>query len=150
MNIRQELLGFRPPRIAMLLVAAAAVLHLALPLALLPPLRGAAIALGTAGFGVMLRAWWLFRTIDTPICPTARATALITHDIYAITRNPMYLGMLMMLLGIALFAGSAGFYAAALIYFLILNFAFCPFEEDRLRSTFAEYEEYESRVRRWV
>lgn len=149
-KIRQALLGCRPPRIAMSLAAAAAVLHLARPVALLPLLPGSAAALGLAGFVIMLRAWWLFRSVETPICPTARATSLITHDVYALTRNPMYLGMLMILIAVALFAGSAGFYAAALVYFLILNFVFCPFEEDRLRTTFAGYASYESRVRRWI
>ena len=150
MNIRQRLLGFRPPRIGMSLVAVAAVLHLAAPVALLPPQWIAAVLLGLAGFAIMLRAWWLFRVVATPICPTANATALITHDVYAFTRNPMYLGMLAMLLTVALFAGSAGFYAAAFAYFLILNFVFCPFEEDRLRTAFAGYADYQSNVRRWI
>ena len=89
-------------------------------------------------------------TCRTQVCPTACATSLITHDIYAITRNPMYLGMLAMTLAVALLAGSAGFYVATLAYFLILNFVFCPFEEDRLRVRFAQYSSYASKVRRWI
>jgi protein-S-isoprenylcysteine O-methyltransferase Ste14 len=134
----------------MFIIAAATVLHLTVPVALTPPQWPGAVVLCVAGFAIMLRAWWLFRAVENPICPTARATILITHDVYAFSRNPMYLGMLMMLLAIALFAGTAAFYAAVIAYFLILNFVFCPFEEDRLRATFAGYGSYESRVRRWV
>ena len=149
-HLRQILLGLRPPRIAMFLVAVAAILHLILPIVVAPRLQTAAIMSALAGFAIMLRAWWLFREAATPICPTANATVLITGDVYAITRNPMYLGMLLMLLGIALFSGSAAFYATAAVYFAILNFVFCPFEEQRLRAEFAAYEAYESRVRRWI
>jgi protein-S-isoprenylcysteine O-methyltransferase Ste14 len=134
----------------MFLVAAAAILHLLLPIMVAPRLESAATVLGMSGFAIMLRAWWLFRESTTPICPTANATTLITRDIYAFTRNPMYLGMLLMLIAVALFVGSAGFYAAAAIYFVILNFVFCPFEEQRLRAAFADYATYESRVRRWI
>jgi len=49
------------------------------------------------GFGIMMRAWWLFRQHQTAICPTAETTLLITDDIHAFTRNPMYLGMVLML-----------------------------------------------------
>lgn len=149
-HLRQNLLGLRPPRIAIFLVAAAVTLHLILPIVVAPRLQTAAIMSGLAGFAIMLRAWWLFREVATPICPTANATTLITGDVYAITRNPMYLGMLLMLLGIALFSGSAAFYATAAVYFAILNFVFCPFEEQRLRAEFADYASYESRVRRWI
>lgn len=149
-GIRQTLLGFRPPRIAFSLVAAAAIVDLAAPVTLFPALPVTAAVFGLGGFAIMLRAWWLFRVVETPICPSARATSLITHDVYALTRNPMYLGMLLMLLALALFSGTAGFLAAAIAYFLILNFVFCPFEEQRLRSEFGEYAVYASRVRRWV
>jgi protein-S-isoprenylcysteine O-methyltransferase Ste14 len=36
------------------------------------------------------------------------------------------------------------------MYFLVPNFLFCPFEEQRLRAAFGDYMSYESRVRRWL
>ena len=149
-NIRQIVLGFRPPRIALALVAPAAAIDLAAPVELTPSLPAAGALLGLIGFVIMLRAWWLFRLAETPICPKSNATSLITRDVYALTRNPMYLGMLLMLLALAVLAGTAGLYAATILYFLILNFFFCPFEEQRLRSTFADYASYELAVRRWI
>ena len=150
MTLQEQLVRFRPPRIAMSLVAVAAVVHFALPLGALPSLGLGAALLAVAGFAIMLRAWWLFRTVETAICPTGQTTTLITTDVYAQTRNPMYLGMFMMLVALALYAGSPSFYAAAIVNFLILNFVFCPYEERRLRATFSQFDEYASRVRRWI
>jgi protein-S-isoprenylcysteine O-methyltransferase Ste14 len=134
----------------MALTGVAATLHLVIPLAALPSWPLAAILTGSIGFAIMLRAWWLFRKALTPICPTDRATTLITGDIYSITRNPMYLGIVLMLTSIALFTGSVAFYAAAATFFLIINAVFCPYEERRLRDSFREFETYVATVPRWL
>lgn len=140
----------RPPRIAMTLVAMAALLQFLMPLSTLPSVPLTAAFVGGLGFAIMLRAWWLFRIDDAAICPTARTTTLITRDVYALTRNPMYLGMVMMLGAIALLAGALPFYVAAILYFLLLNIVFCPYEEQKLRAIFGEYDNYASRVPRWI
>ena len=150
MTLQHRLAQLRPPRIAIALTGAAAILHLVLPLAPLPSWRVAAVLTGSTGFAIMLRAWWLFRKAQTPICPTDNATTLITSDIFAMTRNPMYLGIVMMMIATALFFGTAPFYAAALSNFLVLHCVFCPYEEQRLRRAFSEYDAYAARVRRWV
>lgn len=140
----------RPPRIAMTLVAMAALLQIVMPLGKLPSVRLTAAVVGGLGFAIMLRAWWLFRIENAAICPTARTTTLNTRNVYALTRNPMYLGMVMMLGATALFAGALPFYVAAIVYFLLLNVVFCPYEEQKLRATFGEYDDYAARVRRWI
>jgi len=150
MTVQEKLVSFRPPRIAMLLLGAAVVLHLMIPFELFSSWRIAAVLVGSTGLAIMLRAWWLFRKAGTAICPTDQATKLITGDIFATTRNPMYLGIIMMMLGIALYSGSAPFYAAALLNFLVLNGIFCPYEERRLSRSFSAYDAYASRVRRWI
>ena len=150
MTLQEILIQFRPPRIAMVLMGAAAAFHIIVPFTTLPSWRLTAILTGTAGLAIMLRAWWLFRKAGTAICPTDQATKLITGDIFATTRNPMYLGIIMMMLGIALYSGSAPFYAAALLNFLVLNGIFCPYEERRLSRSFSAYDAYASRVRRWI
>jgi protein-S-isoprenylcysteine O-methyltransferase Ste14 len=150
MSLQDRLVGLRPPRIAMALVAAAASLHLLFPLAILQPSWTGGLLLGSAGFAIMLRAWWLFRRVATPICPTDHATTLLTDDVYRFTRNPMYLGMIMIVLGIAVAVGTAPFYAAAVALFGILNFVFCPFEERRLRAAFPGFDAYAAGVRRWI
>ena len=148
-----RMLTYRPPRIALTLLLSAGVLHIATP-AIWPdlPASGAAGALvALLGFGIMLRAWWLFRTQETAICPTATTTVLITRDVYRLTRNPMYLGILLMLLGAALATGSLPCYLAALAFFLIIDFVFCPYEESRLATSFGgTYASYRRSVRRWL
>jgi len=76
---------------------------------------------------------------------------LITDDVFALSRNPMYFGMLMMLLALAVFFGSLPFYFAVSIYFIVLNNAFCPYEEQKLARKFGSaYTTYQTRVRRWL
>jgi protein-S-isoprenylcysteine O-methyltransferase Ste14 len=147
------MLRFRPPRIAIsLLLGAAAVQVFLLPAAIaVPSLPAVGLALGVLGASIMLRAWWLFKQHETAICPTAAATALITGDVYRLTRNPMYLGIVLMLLGIALASGGPAFYIAPLLFFLIIDTVYCPFEEDALRHAFGErYAAYAGQVRRWL
>jgi len=148
--LRGHLALLRPPRIAMSLVAAAAALHLLFPFTVVPPSSNGGLLVGTAGFSLMMRAWWLFRRSGTAICPTDRASVLLTGDVYGFTRNPMYLGMVMIMLGVAISFGTAPFLAAAALLFAILNFAFCPFEEERLRAAFPGYAAYAAQVRRWI
>lgn len=145
-----RLVRIKPPRITLAIVIVAGVAHLLLPTGSLPALRVAGALVFSAGLVLMLRAWWLFRAAATPICPTDHATMLITTDVYKLTRNPMYLGIVMMLAGIALFTGWPAYYIAVILNFVILDVVFCPFEESRLRATFDGYADYSARVRRWI
>ncbi len=148
-----RMLSYRPPRIAISLLLAASAVQLALPALFVTllaiPLGGGLIA--ALGFCIMLRAWWLFRISETAICPTATTTTLITSDVYRLTRNPMYLGIVLMLSGAALATGGLAFYVAAVAFWLIIDFVFCPYEEDKLERAFPEaFTSYKRRVRRWL
>jgi protein-S-isoprenylcysteine O-methyltransferase Ste14 len=148
-----RLIHQRPPRIAMSLLFIAILLSVLpnLALSLHRPLYVTALLIGLAGFALMIRAWWLFKAANTAICPTRRSSSLVTHDVFSVTRNPMYLGMSMMLTAVALGVGTAPFYAATLAYFLILDRVFCPYEEQKARLEFGDlFENYAQRVRRWI
>lgn len=137
----------------MTLLALAALVQYAVPVEwpMLPSYTIAGTAIAALGFGIMIRAWWLFRQHETAICPTAETTSFITNDIYALTRNPMYLGMVLIVLGIAVLTGSWAIYAAVSIYALILNHVFCPYEERKLQVQYGDrYANYATRVRRWL
>ncbi len=148
-----RILRFKPPRIALSLLAGAILLHIIAPNTW-PSLPSSAPAGGffaMLGLGIMLRAWWLFRTRDTAICPTAETRVLITDDVYRLTRNPMYLGIVMLLAGVAVAVGSPPYYIAAVTFFVIVDFAFCPFEEAKLHEDFGvAFDRYCYRVRRWL
>jgi protein-S-isoprenylcysteine O-methyltransferase Ste14 len=52
-----------------------------------------------AGLAITTTGAWTFKRADTPIRPFEQATTLVTAGLYRYTRNPMYLGMLIMLVG---------------------------------------------------
>ena len=113
------------------------------------PILGAAISI--CGFAIMMWGWWLFQKRNIAICPTAHTGKLIFDGPYRFSRNPMYLGIVMIFLGVAVFMGTPPFFLGAAIYFVILNSVFIPFEEQKLVSAFgSEYLEYKRRVRRWL
>ena len=110
-----------------------------------------ALLTGITGLVVMMLAWWQFKEDKIAICPTEATDHLITDGVYRMTRNPMYLGMIMILVGIAAFFGTWPFYVAAVVYFAIINGAFCPYEEAKLTSAFGqEYLNFKARTRRWI
>ena len=151
MNINERLLRLRPPRIAMSMVLVAVAVHFLASLQLHTALPIAGLVIGSAGFLVMIRAWWLFKVADTAICPTAASSSLVTDDVFSVSRNPMYLGMILMLAAIAVAVGSAPFYVALAAFGATIDRAFCPFEEQKLRVEFGDtYEAYASKVRRWL
>lgn len=151
--MNSKLLAYRPPRIAMLLTALAIGAHLVTPLGNTHVFQSSVFGalFGLAGFAVMMQAWWQFRQERVAICPTSDTDHLITTGIYAFSRNPMYLGLTMMLLGAAVWQGTLPFYATASAYLLIINNAFCPYEEDKLTAAFGDqFKQYRSTVRRWL
>jgi protein-S-isoprenylcysteine O-methyltransferase Ste14 len=89
------------------------------------------------------------RTTVNPVTPTA-SSSLVTSGIYRFSRNPMYLGFLLILTGWALFL--ANMYAAALIPLFVLymnRFQIIPEERALLRIFGQEFANYISRVGRW-
>jgi protein-S-isoprenylcysteine O-methyltransferase Ste14 len=81
-----------------------------------------------------------------------RASALVTTGIYSVTRNPMYVGMLLVLVAWGLFlASAAGLILAPVAFALYLDRVQIPREERALANAFGDgYRAYASRVRRWL
>ena len=151
--MNRKIIEHRPPRIAMMLLMIGGTLHLITPLGDRPVLISSffAATLGLFGFSIMMWAWWQFKLGQVAICPTDHTQHLITDGIYRFTRNPMYLGMLFMLVGVAAWFGTAPFFAAAAAFFLIIQLVFCPYEERKLVAAFGEdYSAYRMEVRRWI
>lgn len=151
MTEKLHVLRYRPPRIAMALTATGIVAHWMSPLTIhggLPVPAGIAAA---AGFAIMLRAWWLFRAAGTAICPTASTSTLITHDVYRLSRHPMYLGITLILASTGLLTGDAVLYVPAILFWMIIDHHFAPYEEGKLANTWGSaYLDYRARVRRWI
>lgn len=107
-------------------------------------------ALGVAVCGAGIFAFQRARTTVSPVDPSA-ATALVDTGIYRWTRNPMYLGMAILLLGWVIILGNpAGLLAIVAFMAYIEAFQIRP-EERALKPLFGDaYVAYCGRVRRWI
>ncbi|MDO5087295.1 MAG: isoprenylcysteine carboxylmethyltransferase family protein [Comamonadaceae bacterium] len=106
----------------------------------------AGVALALAGVREFRRA----RTTLNPLAP-ARARALVTTGVYRLSRNPMYLGMLLALAGWGVYLGHAAAFAALPLFVLTLNALQIKPEERVMRERFGEaFTRYAARVGRWV
>ncbi|MFT3702152.1 MAG: isoprenylcysteine carboxylmethyltransferase family protein [Agriterribacter sp.] len=84
----------------------------------------------------------------SPADPTKK---LVIRGLYKFSRNPMYVGVTMMLMGEAIFFQSTALWAYAIIIFTAFNLFIIFFEEPRLRDDFGEeYKAYREKVRRWI
>ena len=106
--------------------------------------------LGVACSVLGVASFRLARTTVNPMTPDA-TTALVVSGIYRITRNPMYLGFLLLLLAeIVWLANPAAFLVAPAFVLYLNRFQIAP-EEIALRSRFgAEFNSYAAHVRRWI
>jgi len=130
-----------------------AVLHRYVPInTIVPaPLNLAGWLFVALGLSLTLWAAGLFRIAGTPIRPFQPSTMLVITGAYRFTRNPMYLGMVLVLLGAALLLGTvAAFFPLPLFVWQVRRKFVLP-EEAFLEALFGQpYRKYKSRVRRWL
>ena len=144
-----------PPVVALIFAVLMWVISLITPaFQIATPLRLVIFAgLAVLGGSLAISGFRAFGNAQTTVDPSTpeRATALVTTGIYQITRNPMYLGMTIVLLGWAVFLASLAALIGPVLYALFLTrFQIVP-EERALTGIFgAAYEGYRSRVRRWL
>ena len=93
----------------------------------------------------------MFKKAGTVIKPQDTPTVLVTHGPFRFSRNPIYLGAIVGLTGLALGVGSLPFYAVPLLMALILSLGYIPMEERNLEAALGQsYLDYKARVRRWI
>jgi protein-S-isoprenylcysteine O-methyltransferase Ste14 len=110
------------------------------------------MAIFFAGCILPVWAFILFRREGTEIDPTSDANrVLVVGGPYRLTRNPMYLGLVVVALGMAVYADYWLMLAAPIAVFATANFVHIPFEEAKMRRQFGdEYDAYVGKVRRWI
>ncbi len=93
----------------------------------------------------------MFKRAGTGIEPFDEATTLVSGGFYRYSRNPMYLGMFLMLTGAAFLMGSLGAGLPVLVFVAIIRNNFVLGEERFLEASFGQqYLDYKSTVRRWL
>jgi protein-S-isoprenylcysteine O-methyltransferase Ste14 len=111
----------------------------------------ASLVLFFLGGSLILRAGLVFRRHRTTIWPLGRPTQLLRSGPFRFSRNPVYLGMLL-LAGLPFsWTGQPEALLSPLLFFWYLNAITIPFEEARLQETFPDdYPQYARQVRRWL
>ncbi len=110
-------------------------------------LGGFALVIGSI---MLVHAGGSFKAAETDIVPFKQVTALVTGGVYRVTRNPMYLGMALVLLGTAITVGALSALFVVPVFMAIIEVRFIRPEEDMLRGIFGDdYAAYCKNVRRW-
>jgi len=128
-------------------------LEVAVPIAALPLALALAAALIGAAIWLALDGWAMlrFQRAGTSMVPMRPTTALVTSRPYRVSRNPMYLGMVVLYVALALSLGVIWALALLPVVVLAVDRLVIAREEAYLDRKFGdEYREYKRRVRRWL
>src|SRR5258708_37288731 len=103
------------------------------------------------GAGVCCFAAAIFTARDTTRKPWGEPTAFVALPPYTWTRNPMYLGIVTVLLGLAIFFESIAMLLAPAVFFAVIDRMVIPREEETMERLFGQdYVAYKDPARRWI
>jgi protein-S-isoprenylcysteine O-methyltransferase Ste14 len=142
-----------PPTYLLVSIVAMVVLHFLLPVTTIIPLPWNVIgiiplALGTA---INIVADSALHKADTTVKPFEESAALVTSGVYRISRHPMYLGFVLILIGVAILVGSLMPYIVIPIFAVLMDRVFIQVEERMLEARFGEaWLGYKRQTRRWI
>lgn len=147
--------NFPPPFLFVAGFLAGWAMHRLFPL---PVPASESAAMNTAGWilivaGIVLLFWAqaTFRRHRTTLIPNRPASAMVTDGPYAYTRNPMYVSLIVLYLGLALLTGMLWTVLILPVVLVLLTVLVIRREERYLESAFGDdYAEFRRRVRRWV
>ena len=142
-----------PPAWFLIFVAIMLALHLLLPVCEVIgwPYRLLGVPPVLLGAGLNVWADALFKRARTTVNPFETSTRLVTSGPFRFSRHPMYLGGVLMLIGLAVLLGSLTPAAAVPAWVVLMRVRFVAVEEEMMAETFGEaYQEYRRRVRRWL
>jgi len=103
--------------------------------------------------GVILAVWAqrIFRKEHTTTDPTQTSSKLVTWGPYGLSRNPMYVGLFLIFIGLSGVFTLVWSIILQIPVFYYVNWVVIPVEEAQLRKTFGDaYEQYCKKVRRWI
>jgi len=131
---------------AVILIALPILSHYLIPMKVVIPKPYTYLGLVLMLMGLALDTWaaMLFRKAGTGIQLQGGNSVLVTSGPFRYSRNPMYLGMLIWLVGLAILLGSSIVFIFPIIFLLLANFLIIPMEERNMELTLGgPYFEYE-------
>ena len=103
------------------------------------------------GLAINFAAERQFHQVNTTVKPFEKSSHLVTDGLYRFSRNPMYLGMALVLMGVAALFGSLASFGMVLLFVGWIDTQFIRREEEMLCTQFGQdWLEYKARVRRWI
>jgi protein-S-isoprenylcysteine O-methyltransferase Ste14 len=142
-----------PPTWLLIAIIAMLILNFVFPAAwIIPPLWNL-MGLMFLASGVMLNliADNTFKQVGTTVKPYQESSTLVTNGAFHISRNPMYLGMVLILTGIALLLRSLTPFLVIIPFAILIDQAYIKIEEGMLSEKFgATWEAYKARTGRWL
>ena len=145
--------GPLPPALFLGAIGLEVLLYFVMPTAVVVPgpLRAVGALLLAGGIALAIAADAQFKKARTEINPFGRPSTLVTGGAFRVSRNPMYLGLVAALVGIALLLGSVTSLVVPPLFALLLAVRFIAHEERTLAERFGtDYAAYAMRVRRWL
>ena len=104
-----------------------------------------------SGISLVFVSFRFMRKMKTTFIPDGTPEILISSGPFRFSRNPIYLGMLSILVGVAFLMSSLSAIIIAFVFGIIINFTWIAHEEKKLHELFPEdWENYSSKVRRWI
>jgi protein-S-isoprenylcysteine O-methyltransferase Ste14 len=137
----------------LLAIVVAIALHFLFPVVRIVPVPWnlLGILLLAAGVAINLVADGAFRKANTTVKPFQESSSLIVDGAFRTSRNPMYLGFVLILIGVAVLLGSLAPYAVVLAFAILMDRAYVRVEERMLAAKFGgEWEAYRQTTRRWL
>ena len=142
-----------PPILTLIFIVIAYVAKRVIPIPFSVPdiLRLIGFALVVIGFLFGVSALFAFRKARTTLDPHGQVSAIVSDGIYRFSRNPIYLGFLLMVIGLPLNSGSYWGVVLAPVFVMSMNRLVIEKEEAYLEKKFKDvYSSYKSSVRRWL
>jgi len=142
-----------PPTYLLLALLAMGVLHFVVSGPRLVEGAWRLLGVPVAVLGVWITIWAdaIFKRVGTEIKPFRESSAVVTEGPYRFSRNPMYLGFLLLLIGVALLAGTLVPMLVVVVMAWLFSAHFVVPEERHMEEQFGDsYRRYKTRVRRWL
>ena len=142
-----------PPTWMLIAMISMLLLNFTFPLVwIVPPLWNLfGLVFLVSGMALNLIADRAFHQIGTTVKPYQESTSLVTEGVFQISRNPMYLGMVLILIGIGVLLKSLSPFLVITLFAILIDRIYIRVEERMLAEKFGtKWQAYKAQTRRWL